>query len=228
MTKQVGGPEHELFPVREVNGAPRVSCPRRGGEVLFSECQSCEHGTQVRLKGHGLPYMLCPAEGIESAPAVMLWEQAPVSAIMGKAVTVRPSLTIEKLVREFLDEDVTAAVVVDDAGAAVGMVTRTDILSEDIGWVQLRNAALSSWPEEHDPVLESEDDLFLHDLLRGRTVGDVMTRGVVWVAPELSIPAAAEVMAMSGLQHLPVLGPGDRPAGMLSAFELAQWLGQQR
>lgn len=227
--REVGGTTHELLSVREVNGAPRVDCPHRGEDVLFSECQACEHGTVVRLKGSRLPYVVCPSEGPARA-GLTVWPRDTVSTIMTKVVPVRPSLSIEKLVRLFLDEGVGAAPVVDETGAAVGMVTKADLVSDDAGWTKLRDGVLSSWPEgsERDADVLSEDDLFLHELLRARTVGDVMARPLVWVRPDLTISAAAEVMGMSGRHHLPVLGEGDRPVGMLGADELARWVGAQR
>ncbi len=229
MHRELGGPSHELYPVHESAGAPRVDCPIAGQEVLFSECQGCERGTIVRLKGSALPFVLCPSEGETRSP-LKLWRDEPVSSIMTKVVSVLPSTTVERLVRTFLEEGLTAAPVIDEAGEPIGMVTRTDVLSDEVGWTELRDAALSSWPEgsERPASVESEDELWVHELLRARTVGDVMTRGVVWVAGDVSIRAAAEVMATSGLEHLLVVDAGGRPIGMVGTRELTQWLGAQR
>lgn len=226
MHRELGGADYELFEVRERDGAPRVDCPKQGKSVLFSECQGCEHGATVRVKGATLPYVLCPSGG-EARIGLQPWPPEPVSAIMTKAVSVAPGLSVEKLVRTFIEEDLTAAPVVGASGEPIGMVTRTDVLSDEVGWTELRDAALSSWPEgtERRGAVESEDELWVHDLLRDRTVGDVMTRGVVWVAADVSIRAAAEVMATSGLQHLLVVDAAGRPAGMVGTAELARWLG---
>jgi CBS domain-containing protein len=227
--REVGSPEHVLLPVREVGGAPRVDCPRRGGAVLFSECQSCEHGTVVRLKGAAAPYLVCPATSDVPA-ALSLWPKEKVRAVMRPVMAVREGLSIEALVRTLIDENVAAAPVVDESGRPVGLVSRLGVAFDDIGWEALRDAALSSWPpgtERYDAI-ESEDDLYVHDLLRTRTVADVMTRDVTWVSPELSIEAAAEVMAKNGVPHVPVLDEGGCPIGMLSAFDLARWLADRR
>lgn len=227
--RDVGGSNYELLQVREIDGAPRVDCPKQNTQVLFSECQACEHGTVVRLKGAGLPYLICPSENVERK-GMQVWPRDAVRSIMTRVVTVRQGLSIEKLVRTFLDEDISAAPVVDEAGAVIGMVSKSDVVFDEIGWKELRDAALSLWPENAERYADmvSEDDLYLHELLRERTVGDVMTRAPVWVAPGVTISAAAEVMAKSGLHHLPVLDEHDRPIGMLGDHELAQWLADQR
>jgi CBS domain-containing protein len=51
-----------------------------------------------------------------------------------------------------------------------------------------------------------------------------MTRGLVWVSPDVSAAAAAEMMVRSGLHHLPVLDALQVPIGMLSAMDLAGWM----
>jgi CBS domain-containing protein len=229
MQKEIGGPRHELLPVRELKGAPRVDCRRRGELVLFSECQSCEQGTVLRLKGSRLPFLVCPSDS-DAPGGLQVWPRDPVSSIMTKAVPVKRSLTIERLLRLFMDEGLSAAPVVDEDSKVIGVIAKSDLNFDDIGWTELRDAALSSHPEgveQHSDML-SEDDLYLQGLLRERTVGDVMPRTLVWVGADVTVAAAAEVMAGNGLHHLAVLGPGDRPVGMLSALELAQWLGSRR
>jgi CBS domain-containing protein len=227
--REVGGEDHVMLPVLEVAGAPRVACQRQGGEVLFSECQSCEHGTVVRLKGGEQPYVICPGRA-GAPPALSLWPRQTVREVMKPVMAVREGLSIEALVRTLIDDDVNAAPVVDELGRPVGVVARVNVAFDEIGWDALRDAALSSWPpgtERYDAI-EGEDELYLHDLLRSRTVGDVMTRNVVCISPELTVSAAAEVMAKNGLPYAAVLDEEGRPVGMLSAFDLARWLGQQR
>lgn len=227
--KEIGGPNHELLPVREVKGALEVDCPQRGAKVPLETCRSCPRGTVVRLKGSGLPYLLCPNEGPPMG-ALVIWPRDPVRSIMTKAVPVKPALSIGRLVRLFAEEEVGAAPVVDELGRLTGMVTKADLSFDDIGWTELRDAALSQWPEGSDRYadLMSEDELYLYELLRDRTVGDVMSRDRVWVSPEVSVSAAAEVMTKSGLHQLPVVGADDVPVGMVSADALSEWLSAQR
>ncbi len=223
--REVGSDHHELFPVQELDGAPRVECPMQGHSVLFSECQSCEHGTVVRVKGAALPFVLCPSDG----PAHGLMPGAPdaeVITLMKPVVTVRREQPVEALIRTFMDEGVTVAVVVDDLHRAVGLVTRNHIVLDHHGWTELRDAALSMWPADSQwhGAVESESELFLHDFLRSRTAGDLMSRGVAYLRPDARISAAAKAMARTQLKHLPVLDEENRPIGMVSSLDIAQWV----
>jgi CBS domain-containing protein len=228
MNREIGGPDCDLVPVREVAGVPSVQCSSRGCAVPFSECKICERGTVVRLKGSALPYVVCASrEG--APPALTLWPRDAVGAVMRPPVSVGVELSIEKLVRKLIDENVGAVPVVDSTGRAVGLVSRSNVAFDDVGWFELRDAALSAFPagSERFGSMESEDDLYVHELLRDRCVGDVMTRAISWVSADVSVAAAAEVMTKNGLEHLMVLGADDRPVGMLSALDLTRWMAGQ-
>src|ERR1043165_3586298 len=95
---------YEVLPVRQVDGGPRVECPHRGS-VPLSQCQRCEHGTMVELKG--VTHLVCPSK------------QTEVREVMTRVVTVLEHLPIDRLLRTLLDEGVTAAAVVDGSGQLV-------------------------------------------------------------------------------------------------------------
>ena len=210
--------ERILLPVREIDGAPRVDCPRQHRPVLFSECQSCEHGSVVRLKHEALPYMVC-----ECIPGA-------VGSAMSRVVAVRADRTVEELIRLFLDEGIGVAPVVDADGKTVGVVSKSDLCFGEVGWGQLRDAALSAWPRGSSryDAGQCEGDLYVDDILRKRTVGDFMTGAVQWVSPETELCEAAKRMEERRLHHLPVLDESGRPVGMLHMQDLVRQVAAKR
>jgi CBS domain-containing protein len=220
--REVGSENHELFAVHDVDGGRRVDCPVQARPVLFSECQACEHGTVVRLKGEELPFVLCPSEGAPHGLTVHA-PDAPVSTVMRRLLSVPQELPVAELVRAMIDTGANAVLVTGAGGRAVGLVTKTDIVLEDYDWTDVRNALLSMRPPAATDDFENEDDVLLHELLRTRTAGDLMTGTVAYASASAAISSAAALMVRAELSHLPVLDEDLRPVGMLDALDIARW-----
>jgi CBS domain-containing protein len=220
--REVGSGSHELFAVRDTDGTPRVDCPARGRTILFSECQCCEQGTAVRVKGARFPFMLCPSEGQPRGLKVGA-PDAPVRALMRPAVIVRAAAPVGELISAIIDSDGCAALVTDDEGHAVGIVNRSEIAIGNHGWADVRNALLSMKPRVGKNDFESEDDFLLHDFLRERAAGELVTRAFTFVTGDAPISTAAGILVRTGLRQLPVLDASSRPLGMLDALDVARW-----
>lgn len=122
----------------------------------------------------------------------------PVREYMSKAlISVRPDAALDE-VRRVLDErDVSAAPVVDAAGALVGVVSTTDLLRE--ASVTFSPAGrVTSWG------------------LPARTAAELMRREVVTVADDEPLRAAAARMIDARVHRVIVLR-GGAPVGVLSA-----------
>jgi CBS domain-containing protein len=118
-------------------------------------------------------------------------------------VTVHPETTISAAGRLLLDRDITAAPVVDDDGAVVGVVSRRDLL---VGR-ELEDPRAHLIPPHGDTP---EPPHLVHD---------VMTHDVVVVTPQDDDAHAADLMLKHGLASLPVIDHG-RLTGMLSATDI--------
>jgi CBS domain-containing protein len=220
--REVGSENHELFAVRDTDGTPRVDCPARGRTILFSECQCCERGTVVRVKGARLPFMLCPSEGQRKGLKVGA-PDAPVRALMRPAVIVEAASPVAELISAIIDNDGCAALVTDVDGRAAGIVTRSEIVIGNHGWTDVRDALLSMKATLGKNDFESEDDFLLHDFLHARAVGELMTRDFAYVTGDAPISTAADILVRTGLRQLPVLDARSRPLGMLDALDVARW-----
>ncbi|OGK83377.1 MAG: hypothetical protein A2W08_08705 [Candidatus Rokubacteria bacterium RBG_16_73_20] len=135
-----------------------------------------------------------------NAPA---WPEAiPVAQWMtAPAVTIRAAAPAREAVELMRARRIRHLPVVDEAGRLVGIVTDRD----------LRQMVF-------DPAVQ-ERLAELGEVLQARTVGEVMTWGVITVAPTTGIRAAARLMHEQKIGALPVVEDG-RVVGMLTEHDV--------
>jgi acetoin utilization protein AcuB len=125
-----------------------------------------------------------------------------VSAWMSRALTiVRPATRLSAAMRLMGARRIRHLLVAEDTRRLVGIVTARD----------LRQAMFAPAAQEQ---LES-----LRELLDGMTVGEVMIRAVVTVAPDASIRDAARLMHERRVGALPVVERG-RLVGILTETDV--------
>jgi len=108
-------------------------------------------------------------------------------------LTVGPDHTLRQAARLMSDRRVGAAVVIDPDGSGPGIITERDILLS-VGAVQ-------------DPD--------------GESVGEHLTRQVVFAAPDWSLEKAASAMVRGGFRHLIVVEQGET-VGILSVRDVVR------
>ena len=94
---------------------------------------------------------------------------------------------------ELMNEHKIGALLVLDEGDLIGIFTERDVLQRVVA-------------EQLNPVTT--------------TVGDVMSRGVVTVGPDLSIYEAAKIMSVQDVKRLPVVDAEDRLLGVISRSDI--------
>ena len=123
------------------------------------------------------------------------------------AVTVTPGTSIKAAARLLRDRDVSAAPVVDDTGALVGIVSEIDLL----------RGSVTPDPAAHlFPVATSTG-------APPSSVADVMTQDVAVLLPHSDLYDAARSMRASGIRSLPVVDAG-RVVGVVSRSDLLRIL----
>jgi CBS domain-containing protein len=215
----------QFFPIQILNvvapaGSVRttsVPCPERAAPVPIETCQRCAQLDAISV-GHA-PFVACRPPSTASPPPA--W--TPISAVMTSDVVCVPrELGIEALMAVFLDRSIGALPVVDDDGAPIGVVSKTDLLRHH--YENLDGDAVEQRPLWDAAELE-QDGLHVAPL-RSARVEDLMTPLAQTVRESDPIARAAALMAQRRIHHLPVVASNGRVVGMLSTFDFARWLGR--
>ncbi|OYR38577.1 histidine kinase [Halorubrum sp. Ib24] len=109
--------------------------------------------------------------------------------------TVTPDTLVEDAAAVLLDNDISSALVVDDDGALVGILTTTDFV---------------------DIVAKSQPKA-------ETTVERYMTRDPITASAQDSVSAIAAVMVEHGFHHVPVVD-GDTPIGIITTSDFAAYV----
>ncbi|WP_435075089.1 CBS domain-containing protein [Halorubrum sp. HHNYT27] len=112
-----------------------------------------------------------------------------------KLHTVTPDTLVEDAAAVLLDNDVSSALVVDDDGSLVGILTTTDFV---------------------DIVAKSQPKA-------ETTVERYMTRDPVTAGAQDSVSAVASLMIEHGFHHVPVVD-GDTPIGIITTSDFAAYV----
>jgi CBS-domain-containing membrane protein len=130
-------------------------------------------------------------------------------------ITVGPEVSVHKAAMLMSDHGVSGLPVVDADGRVIGIVTEGDLI--------LRQAAPRArhWWRRFfaDPEALARD----YQKAAGTTVGEIMTRAVVSVSPNVGIDTAARILHDRGLRRVPVLRDG-RLVGILTRGDLVKAL----
>lgn len=115
-------------------------------------------------------------------------------------ISCRPDTSIEEVAKTMDSKDISALVVVDEAGNAVGVISRTDLVNARFVQPYMRH-----W--------------------RGLNAEHLMSRPVLSVTPETPINEAVALLRKKKIHRLVVIerqGQHERPVGILSMTDLAK------
>ncbi|WP_128906537.1 CBS domain-containing protein [Halorubrum amylolyticum] len=113
----------------------------------------------------------------------------------GELHTVTPDTLVEDAAAVLLDNDISSALVVDDSGALVGILTTTDFV---------------------DIVAKSQPKA-------ETTVERYMSRDPITASAQDSVAAVAATMVEHGIHHVPVVD-GDEPIGIITTSDFAAYV----
>ena len=139
-----------------------------------------------------------------------------VKEIMTKdVIAVAPKTSIHEAARLMADHGVSGLPVVDEEGSVVGIVSEGDLI-------------LRQKPRERAPwwrlfFRDSERLAREYQKAHGTTVGEVMTRSLIAVSPDLPIESVALVLDQHRIRRVPVIADG-KLAGIVSRGDLIKAL----
>jgi CBS domain-containing protein len=136
-------------------------------------------------------------------------------------ITVDPDTTVQALATLLAERGISGAPVVDASGQLIGIVSEGDLLHRaEIGTARRHRERRRSWWLDH----------FASDLAReyikshGRTVKDIMTRGVVTVTEDTDLAEVAALLEANRIKRVPVTRDG-KVIGIISRANLVRALG---
>jgi CBS domain-containing protein len=129
-------------------------------------------------------------------------------------ITVTPTTPIHQVASLMANHGVSGLPVLDEQGSVVGIVTEADLL------VRQKPRTRMSWWR-----LFVEGDRLAREFQRavGTTAGEVMTREVISIGPDLPIEAAAAILHEQKIRRVPVVADGAL-VGILSRGDLVKAL----
>ncbi|MHB8873868.1 MAG: CBS domain-containing protein [Myxococcaceae bacterium] len=150
-------------------------------------------------------------------------QRTTVFQIMSRdVICLTPDMTVETLRETLLQNGISGAPVVDEAGKPVGIITTIDVVRDqhergdtfETGEVRLPTKGGVSYSPGPG----------FHLLDPGSTVGEVMSRKVVTIRDNVSIAKAAELMAKNHVHRLPVVSEAGTVVGLVSSLDILGWL----
>ena len=133
-----------------------------------------------------------------------------------KIHSVHEDTEINALAKKFVEYNVNAMPVIDDAGALVGIVTQTDLVEQDKPLHIPTVISLFDW------VIYLESPKNFSEEVRkvtARKVGEICGRDVVTCAPDDPVSSIASLMVDNKVHLVPVLSDG-RMVGVVSRLDI--------
>jgi CBS domain-containing protein len=212
--------QHEAIPIDECVGCPAYQGLSLGstGEASWLLCRRATPKISDVLTQVGSYTWKSSHPG--PAPA----DYVTVGTMMTrKVVCVEPDLPVTELTELLLDLGIGGVPVLDDAGQAIGVVTRSDLLRALLTRERAAQDEKAASPAGSVAAAGAQTD----DAQRPATVGDIMMPAVFTLPENASVAKAAALMSYEGVHRLVILSDADEVVGILSALDILRWMAQQ-
>jgi len=135
-------------------------------------------------------------------------------------ITVDPDMTVQDLAKLLAERGISGAPVVDASGRLVGIVSEGDLLHRaEIGTARRHRERRRSWWLDDFASDLARDYIRSH----GRTVKDIMTRGVVTVTEATDLGEVAALLEAKRIKRVPVTRDG-KVIGIITRANLVRAL----
>jgi len=141
--------------------------------------------------------------------------------MVANPVTVKPSDSVETVLKLLEEKHISGLPVMDDEGQVVGVVSEADLLFKE------KSIRLPLYLTFLDSIIYLESlDKFKHQLQKslGMFVADVMTDKPMTIAPDAPVSQAAELMLTKRINRLPVLDTVGNLVGIVTRNDLLKAL----
>lgn len=219
-----------------------VFCPRLTRAIDVRECRSCEHCQGLCIDPSDREtFLRCAWQGAaagdpDSTSASQAEAQAAgesparrtkLASVMAKhLLCVTPETGLSALAALLLEHGISAAPVVDQSGAAIGIVSKTDLLRHCCSDEPGPAAEAHEMATPGGLALEIGPGLDRERMLHG-TVREIMTHLVYTLGAEASISRAAALMAYEGVHRIVVAAPDGKALGVVSALDILRFIARE-
>lgn len=134
-------------------------------------------------------------------------------------IVVRPETSLHEAIQLLAEKRISGLPVVDDAGKLIGTISETDLMWQETGvtppayFMFLDSVIFLKNPAQY------ERDL--HKAL-GQTVGEVMSKDAITVAPDKPLRDAAQLMHDRKAQRLLVVDANSKVIGILTRGDIVR------
>lgn len=204
-----------------------VFCAKQTAVLPISECRACSHCTGLSIDtSDGDSFLRCnfaaPSVHPFTAPLDDEHQEASVGDLMTTPVRcVTKDMSAEKLLRILLEDGISAAPVINAEGRPIGIVSKTDLLRE-----QLRGGLpddLTMWGGPPGPELPST-----LAPLKNLTVGELMTPFAFTLSTDSPVSLACALMSYEAVHRIAVTEQDGSVVGILSSLDVMRWLAVER
>jgi CBS domain-containing protein len=134
-------------------------------------------------------------------------------------ILARPEMSVKEVIKILADRRISGLPVVDENDLLIGIISETDLMWQETGatppaYIMILDSVIYL---ENPSRYEQE----LHKSL-GQTVGEVMSRDPVSIAPEKSIQEAAKLLHDRNIHRLPVLNTAGKVVGILTRGDIVR------
>ncbi len=135
---------------------------------------------------------------------------------------VDEATTLPELANFLIDHEITGAVVINDEGAPVGVVSFTDIAAATAlsgESLESKRSGRGFYSEGWADTFDESDLVGMHVAGRDLTAGEIMTPELFSVAVDMPVPEVARLMCDSHLHRVLVMAEDDF-AGIITTSDL--------
>lgn len=198
-----------------------VYCRMRSETVSLPTCNHCDRARSLPLHADAPDADITCAPLTRALKVFDLRDRANVTAISLRmnrtTIAVRPDSALETVERCLLEADQDAAVVVDDDGRPIGIVTKTDLLR-----------ALFEGAADHEETAHPDLPSGVQEDSRlGTTAADLMTAVVHALPEDAPLSFGVGLLAAARVEQVPIVGMEGKLAGLFSQADVIAWLARE-
>lgn len=215
-----------------------VFCPKQTAVVPISDCRACPNCNGLSIDtSEGDSFLRCnyvtpqpqPFEPLEVDARV---EREPtVGDLMTSPVRcVTKDTSAETLLRLLLEDGISAVPVINAEGRPVGLVSKSDLLREQVRGGLTEDMALwtaHKGDSSHGAEPADADDVAA-DPLEGLTVAELMTPFAFSLPVDAPVSLACALMSYEAVHRIAVTEKDGTVVGVLSSLDVMRWIAVDR